>query len=147
MMATAHALIGGAIATSTNNPVLGVSLSALSHPILDMIPHWDFGLGWRQKTKTKLFIEGTLDLLIGVTLAYFIFGRNINFWYFLACMFATEVWDLAQVPYWFLNWKFFPFSTIYKFQHHIQGKAKLPWGILTQIATVAGFVLMLRIFR
>lgn len=147
MMATAHALIGGAIASSTNNPALGISLSALSHPIIDMIPHWDFGWGWRKKTKVKLFLEGFLDLSFGVLISYLIFGRGIALWYFLACVFASVVLDIAQTPYWFLNWKFFPFSTIYKFQHAIQGKAKLPWGILTQVATVAGFLFFLSFFR
>ncbi len=147
MMATAHALVGGAIAASTNNPALGISLSFVSHPILDMIPHWDFGWSWKKKTKIKLFIESFLDLMVGVGISYLIFGRNLNLWYFLACILASEAWDIAQTPYWFLNWRFFPFSTFYKFQHHIQGKAKLPWGILTQVATVAGFIIFLRLFR
>jgi membrane-bound metal-dependent hydrolase YbcI (DUF457 family) len=51
MTATAHALIGGAIAASIPNPALGLPLAAISHPLVDMIPHWDFGLGWRKKKK------------------------------------------------------------------------------------------------
>ena len=51
MTATAHALVGGAIAASAINPAIGLPLAALSHPILDMIPHWDLGIGWRGKNK------------------------------------------------------------------------------------------------
>ena len=54
MTATAHVLIGGAIAASVPDPALGITLAALSHPILDMIPHWDFGFGWRKKSKVLL---------------------------------------------------------------------------------------------
>lgn len=143
MTATAHALVGGAIASTIPDPVIGISLSAISHPLLDMIPHWDAGWGWRQKTKLKLFLEGTADLGFGFIISYLIFGRNIPFWYFFTCVFASVVWDIAEIPYWFWKWNFPPFNWIYKFQSRIQGKARLPWGILTQVAVVVFVVYIL----
>ena len=86
MTATAHALVGGAIAASVINPAIGLPLAALSHPILDMIPHWDLGIGWRGKNKVTLFVESALDLIVGILLAYFIFGQNVNPIYFLSCI-------------------------------------------------------------
>lgn len=146
MTATAHALVGGAIAASVQNPPLGIALSAASHPLLDMIPHWDFGWGWKKKTKLKLFLQAGLDLGVGVILAYLIFGQFVhNLWYFLACVLASEVWDMMEAPFWFLNWKFPPFSTIYNIQSKMQGKARLPWGILTQVATVMVVVFLLQL--
>lgn len=146
MTATAHALMGGAIAASVNNPTLGITLSAMSHPILDMIPHWDFGWGWRKKSKPLLFAQATLDLALGIVLAYLIFGQFIhNYWYFLVCVFVSEVWDMMEAPYWFLNWKFPPFSTIYNIQSRIQGKAKnFTIGVLTQVATIMVAVFLLQ---
>lgn len=147
MTATAHALIGGAIATSVSNPALGITLATLSHPLVDMIPHWDFGTGWRNKNKMTFLVEGVFDLSLGLIASYIIFGQYINLWYFLAVIFSSLFFDLAQIPYWFLNWKFPPFSWFYKIQHELQGKAKnIFTGILTQVATVAGIVLLLRIF-
>lgn len=143
MTATAHALIGGAIASALPNPGVGITLSFISHPLLDMIPHWDAGWGWRKKSKTRLFLEGSIDLTVGFFLSYLIFGTNLPFWYFFACVFASVVWDLLEVPYWFLRWNFPPFSSMYKFQSKIQGKAKLPWGVLTQVATVVAVVFVL----
>lgn len=145
MTATAHALVGGAIAAAIPDPVLGISLSFTSHPILDMIPHWDFGRGWRMKTKIRLFTEGASDLILGVVFAYLLFGLSgVNIWYFLACVFVSELWDLAEIPYWFFNWRFAPFSTIYKFQSRIQGRAKdVSVGILTQVITIAVIVVVL----
>lgn len=147
MTATAHALVGGAIAASITNPAIGLSLAALSHPILDMIPHWDLGVGWRRKNKVTLFAESVLDLSFGIVLAFFIFGRNVDPIYFLACIFFSEIWDILMMPYLLFGWNFPPFSTAYKWQHKIQSNVKLPWGIVTQAVTVYGAVLVLRAFH
>ncbi|MBI4040057.1 hypothetical protein HY389_01740 [Candidatus Daviesbacteria bacterium] len=145
MTATAHALVGGAIAASVPDPTIGLTLSAASHPIMDLIPHWDFGWGWRSKTKVKLFAQASFDLALGFILAYFLFGRYTNnFWYFMAAVFASEIWDMLEAPYWFFNWRFPPFSWIYNIQHRLQGKVKLPWGILTQVAVVIVVVIALQ---
>ncbi len=136
MTATAHALVGGVVASSVQNPALGIALSAISHPLLDLVPHWDFGINWRKKPKTKLFLEAVGDLAFGVTLSYFLFGQNVNFWYFLACIFVSEVWDMLEAPYWFLKWRFPPLSWVYQIQSRMQGRAKLPWGIITQVVAI-----------
>ena len=143
MTATAHALVGGAIAYAVPNPVIGISLAFISHPLLDMIPHWDAGWGWRSKTKKRLFTEAVIDCILGLGLAFLLFGGTTPFWYLLACIFASEALDLMEIPYWFFRWDFPPFSWIYKFQHNIQGKAKLPWGVLTQVVTVGLIIFLL----
>lgn len=144
MTATAHALVGGIIAASVKEPALGLTLSAASHPILDLIPHWDFGWGWRKKNKLTLFAQSLFDLLLGYILAYLLFGRGINFWYFTGCVFLSEVWDMVEAPYWFLGWRFPPFCWIYNIQSRLQGKSKTIWGgIATQVITVALLLLLL----
>lgn len=146
MTATAHALVGGAIAATIKDPVLGISLAILSHPLLDMIPHWDAGWGWRQKTKQRLFLEASADMLLGLCFSYLLFGHGVNAIYFFSCIIAAELFDLAEIPYWFFHWDFPPFSWVYKFQSQIQGKAKLPWGIMTQVATCSIVFVLLQIF-
>lgn len=148
MTATAHALVGGAIAASISNPAIALPLASISHPLLDMIPHWDLGNGWRGKNKVTLFLESCLDLAFGIALAFLIFGRNVDPVYFLLCIFFSEVWDFLMMPYLLFNWKFVPFSTAYEIQHKIQKHAKLsilPWGIITQAATVFASVQLLRL--
>lgn len=141
MTATAHALIGGAIAASTgNNPALGISLSAISHPLVDMIPHWDFGLGWKKKNKILLFLQASGDLIFGVVITFLIFGKIVDPLYLLACILISESWDILQMPYLLFNWKFLPFSAFYHLGHQTNSKAKMPLGILTQLATVTGLV-------
>lgn len=145
MTATAHALIGGAIAASTpNNPALGITLAAISHPVLDFIPHWDFGAGWRKKNKLVLFSQAMADVIFGLVVTYLFFGSVTNPLYLAICILISLSWDILQAPYWIFGWKFFPFSTFYKVQHEINKKAKLPWGVLTQAVTVTGVVLALR---
>ncbi len=147
MTATAHALIGGAIASAVPNPALGITLSAMSHPIADMIPHWDFGLGWRKKSKVLLFFQASADLIFGIVITFALFGRSTNWLYLLTCILISESWDLLQAPYWLFNWKFPPFSYFYKFQHAINAKASLPWGILSQAAAVSVLALVLQTFH
>lgn len=143
MTATAHALIGGAIASTIQNPELGLALSFISHPIMDLIPHWDFAGNWRSKKKLKLFLEASLDLSFGVVISYALFGRNTDLWYFLACIVASEIWDVIEAPYWLLNWRFPPISWVYNIQSRMQGKAELPWGLITQILFVTVAIVIL----
>ncbi len=145
MTATAHALVGGAIAAAIpNHPALGITLAALSHPILDMIPHWDFGRGWRQKSKALLFFQAIADLIFGTVITFIFFGKTTDNLYLLMAILASESWDIMQAPYWLFGWKFFPFSTFYNFQHLINKSIKAPWGIITQAVTVTGLFLVLR---
>lgn len=147
MTATAHALIGGAIASSISNPAIALPLSAISHPLVDLIPHWDVGRDWRKKKKIELFLEASADLVGGFIISYLIFGRNIDFWYFFAVIFVAEVWDIIESPYWFFDWNFPPFSWVYQIQHRMQGRASfLPWGFLTQVVTVGLVIWILQIF-
>lgn len=144
MTATAHALIGGAIAASFSNPAIGIPLAAISHPIADMIPHWDFGCGWKKKNKSLLFFQSAADLVIGITLTFLIFGNTTDPLYLALAIFMSESWDLLHVPYLLFNWKFFPFYTFYKFGHLTNKQTGMPWGIITQAASVTGLTLFLR---
>ncbi len=104
----------------------------------------DLGVGWRKKNKVTLLVESVLDLIIGIILAYFIFGKNVDPIYLLTCIFFSEIWDILMMPYLLFGWKIAPFSTAYNWQHKIQANAKLPWGILTQAVAVYGVVWALR---
>lgn len=146
MTATAHALVGGAIAASISNPAIGLPLAAISHPLMDLIPHWDFARNWKTKPKLKLFTECVLDLVLGVFLTYLIFGQSVTFWYLAAALFVSEMWDIFEAPYWFLKWRFPPFSTIYEIQHRMQSRTNLKWGLLTQVVTVLVVVVILQNF-
>lgn len=142
MTATAHAIVGGSLAAAfPNDPALGITLAAVSHPFLDMVPHWDFGLGWKKKNKVLLFFQSGADLAFGIIVTFLIFGKFTDNLYLALAIFMSESWDLMLMPYLLFGWKFPPFSTFYKVQHALNRKANFFWGILTQAAAVFGFLL------
>lgn len=148
MTLTAHILVGGAISASIQNPLIGLPLAAATHPLMDLLPHWDVGWGWRQKTKQRLFLECVADLILGLVAAYLLFGRFVDPIYFLLAAFFSIFWDLMEGPYLILGWKIPPFYTFYSIQHKLQGKSKSVFGgILTQVGVVAGMALVLRFFQ
>ncbi|MCL5675713.1 MAG: hypothetical protein M1120_01145 [Patescibacteria group bacterium] len=139
MTSTTHSLVAVAIAAEIQQPLFAIPLAFASNFILDMVPHWDFGFGWRQKSKTKLFLEGTLDVVVSyilVTLIYFRFLSYLNPFFVFACVFASQLPDWLEIPYLLLNWKNEPFHFFYKIQHFIHRKLDLPWGIVPQVAIV-----------
>ncbi|MBU1000758.1 hypothetical protein KKE78_05200 [Patescibacteria group bacterium] len=144
MTATTHALIAGIIAQYVPDPTIGISLSAISHPIVDLIPHWDLGSSWKNKNKTSLFFQTSADLIFGTFLTFLIFGNTTNHLYLFICILISESWDIFQVPYLLLNWKFLPFSAFYNFGHLTNSKTGMFWGVISQFATIGGLVLILR---
>lgn len=146
MTASAHALVGGAVAASVANPALGLAISAISHPLLDIVPHWDLGWGWREKSKVVLLFQSVGDLAFGTVLSYLIFyNSDINIYYFFLSILVSTGWDIAEGPYLLLNWRFPPFSWVYKFQHDLQGKLALPWGLVIQVVAVVVIYLILQL--
>lgn len=143
MTATAHALVGGAIAAFVKDPVLGVTLAATSHPILDSIPHWDFAANWRSKHKLVFLAQAVGDFVIGLLIAWLLFHSLTSIGYLFTCIFAATVWDMMEVPYWFWDWRFPPFSWSHNIQSHLQGKARLPWGAISQVVTVSVIIWVL----
>ncbi len=139
MTSTTHSLVAVAIAAKISNPTLAIPLAFASNFLLDTIPHWDFGFGWRQKGKTKLFWEGVLDVSLSYFLATVIFLKFlplVNPLLLYASVFASQLPDWLEVPYLLFNWKKEPFHFFYRIQHHIHRKWDLPWGVVPQIAIV-----------
>lgn len=147
MIATAHALIGGAIATSIPNPAIGIAMAAVSHPLMDLVPHWDFARGWQDKPKIKLFIESSIDVIVGLVLTFIFFSQGVELKYFAACVLASIIWDFLEVPYWFLKRKIPPFYWIYQIQSRMQGRTGLRWGLISQVVTVVGIIFLLQAIK
>ncbi len=147
MVATAHAIVGGAIVSSVPDPVLGLAIATLSHPVLDMVPHWDLGRNWTKKNKLTLAIQSLADLFLGFIATYLIFyNSNIPVWYFWSAVFLSTGWDVATGPYMLFKWRFPPFSWLYKFQSRIQSDTDFKTGMLIQGIFVAGVVVLVKFF-
>jgi len=139
MTATGHAMIGTAIAVSISNPVIGLPLAFLSHIAADAFPHWDTGWKMREKPFVRFFAESILDLVISLTLPFFIvslFFPETNYTYVFIMIITAQLLDWLSAPYVFLKWKFFPFNIPYSFQKIFDNPIGPPAGVIGQLAVI-----------
>jgi hypothetical protein len=157
MTSTAHTLVAGAIASRLGNPYLAVPLAFCSHFVMDSIPHWDFGTNWRNRSKNATGAFAIADTLLGLTVAYFIFAAKVPTVPLLAVLVVSVLPDWLEAPWYIFfanhektqpsaNAEFMEKLTyrIYKLENRFHSKAQAPLGIITQIATVAFFLILLK---
>jgi hypothetical protein len=156
MTATAHTLVAGAIATAIPDPYLAATLSLTSHFVLDSIPHWDFGTNWRNRPKWATGAIAITETLLGMTIAYFVYAHKAPFIPLAVCIVLSILPDWMEAP-WYIFFatpeKTHPSKTdgfwahltygIYKAENRFHSKAQAPLGIITQIVTVAFFMILL----
>lgn len=157
MTATAHALVAGAIAARVGNPFIAVPLAIASHFIMDCVPHWDFGTHWRSRSKTATGTYAIIDTLVGITVAYFLFSAKVEVVPLMATVIAGVLPDWLETPWYIFFahqkkhepgtkagfWEHVTFN-IYKLENQFHAKAEFPFGAITQLATVAFFLLILQ---
>jgi len=138
MTASAHALVGASLAAKIVNPTIGLPLALVSHSLLDLIPHWDFGTNHQQKSKTRLFLEASFDVLLGVFLVWLLFRNLVSPVYLWSMVVA------AQLPDWIDTFSsligisdYKPFVWLKNFQRKYNNKLELPWGLITQSVALA----------
>lgn len=140
MTATTHSLVGASIGKLLPNPYFSIPLAIVSNFLMDLIPHWDTGTGWRNRPKILTFLATGIDVALGLALAFLLFGKKTNPIYLAILVFAATLPDWLEAPYLFLGWDFPPFSWFYKFQSKFHSKNGLPWGIITQIIIVVPII-------
>ncbi len=157
MTATAHALVAGAIATKFPDPTTAAALALTSHFIMDSVPHWDIGTNWRSRSKTATGTFAIIETLTGITIAYALFAGKVELFLLTITLIASLIPDWLEAPWyiWFANHK----KTgpraragilerccfaIYKKQNLLHAKAQFPFGLITQFATVAFFLVLLK---
>ena len=157
MTATAHALVAGAIYRAIPNPVIAIPLAIASHFIMDAVPHWDIGTSWRARSKKMTGVFAILETVLGITLAYFLFQGKGDSVPLIATIIASELPDWLEAPWYIFFahqnkhepgaraglWENVTYR-IYKAENTVHAKAAAPFGIITQIATVAFFLILLR---
>lgn len=147
MTASGHAVVGAAIATLIPNPLVSFPVAFLSHFVCDKIPHWDIMTN-KNKTKTQILVQSTLDVLLGFTLVgliFIYFLQASNPVIILLGAFAAQLPDWLELPY-FIFGKHYPvFYENYRLQSWVHdvwfdSRLKAPWGIVTQVVVVAIFI-------
>lgn len=141
MTSVSHALIGAAIASRVVDPFTVAVIAFTTHFVCDAIPHWDLGTNWRGRSKR---ITGTLaiaETMIAVFGSYLLFMNFVPNKFALALgIFFSVLPDLLQAPY----YMFKNAPSICVISHNAQSaiheRLQAPWGVLTQVATVAAFL-------
>jgi hypothetical protein len=150
-------LVAGAIASKVADPVAAPAISLASHFLLDSIPHWDFGADWRKRTKLETGMFAVADTVIGLFLAYYLFGNEVSPLMLFACLILSVLPDWLEAP-WYI---FFADQNttglkknasiseracfwFYKSTNRMHSKGTFPWGLVSQVATITFFLLLLR---
>jgi len=156
MTATAHALVSAAIYRSIPAPIISIPLAFVSHFVMDAIPHWDFGTDWRGRSKKNTGLLAIAETTLGITVAYFLFQGKGDALPLLSTIIAGELPDWLEAPWYIFFarkdkhkpspsagfWEKFTYR-IYRTENIFHAKAGYPLGVLTQVVTVAFFLLLL----
>ncbi len=156
MTATAHALVGAAIASHGSNPLVSGTLIVSSHFILDAIPHWDFGTDWRKRPKTITGALAIVDTAVGFLTAIVLFSHSLSSVHIVTAVSLALIPDWIEAP-WYMFFaskdkkspaadagaiERFMFR-VYSLLNSVHSRMDLPRGILTQVGTVLFFLFLL----
>lgn len=133
MLAASHAIAGAIIAKSVATPEIGYSLALVSHPLLDLFPHWDMHTRNSKREPGITIWSSLVDAGAGFGIGLVLFWGQIDWKILLVTMFIAQLPDWLEAPYNVLGWNFPPFSTIKTIQHYVHCKMNLPWGLLPQL--------------
>ncbi len=156
MTATAHALVSAAIYRAIPDLSLSMPLAVASHFIMDAVPHWDLGTAWRSRSKKETGMLAIAETVLGITVAYFLFSGKGSGIPILLTIAAGEFPDWIEAPWYIFFAKqnkhepgpragFWEKCTyrIYRLENVFHAKTTYPFGLVTQIITVAFFLLLL----
>lgn len=119
MTASAHAVIGAAIATKIPDLRISLPLILVSHILGDLPNHWDTATNWQTKKNTQVFRDTLADELIGFFAVFLVFilwlGQDPT--RIILSVFTSQLFDYLEIPYFFLGWKSAPWSWINSFTH------------------------------
>lgn len=158
MMATAHALVGCAIATKITDPVTAGTLIVASHWIMDLIPHWDFGTDWQKRSKAATGMLALGDTVFAFLLSFLMFSTVLSPLWIIVAVSLANLPDWLEAPWFIFFGKQGEHAVshgsgvrklsfwIYKYQElygHTMGT--FPHGVYTQVFTVGFFLILLQL--
>ena len=149
MLLTPHVLVGIAVASAVQDPVLAVPLAFALHFAGDVVPHWDFYSHTDKEQRLRGWRPIAVMADMGLGIAIGSFFTLYALWVLRSpgtaltifmCGIASVLPDALEAPYVFMNKQPWVTKLMYSIQHRLQFQAPLPWGIISQII-VCGFSL------
>lgn len=129
MLETPHALVGMVIATTIQNPWVGLPLAFLSHFGVDMLPHWN----WEPDARPLSLLGIVLDLILLEILTFYLAFQSPLKLNLAAGAFFAILPDLLEAPYIFFGFNNRYIQKLCQFQKSIQNRTPILLGILTQL--------------
>ena len=161
MILTTHAIVGAAAGRIFLNPLMAFAVGFISHFILDVIPHWGYGLKSRIRNEKEPLKEDIvlnrefigdlarigLDFVFGVSAAIFIFRGEGGFIGAPADLLAGIAGGLLPD---FMQFLYFEirrgplifFQKLHIYIHRGKELSVLPYGILSQIIVIIAAVII-----
>jgi hypothetical protein len=130
MILSAHAVSGAAFASLTpDKPLVGFVVGFPSHFVLDAIPHWDYSLESIKhegndpmkddmvldKRFLKDILKISADAIIGLLLAYLIFGFYLKVSIFVILCGAVGAMMPDALAFVYMKWKHEPLTSLQRF--------------------------------
>jgi hypothetical protein len=152
MLLTPHTLVGVAIASAIHNPIIAVPVAFGFHFLGDLVPHWDFYSKTTREQRVKgwrpvaVMAEMGLGIAVGMyfTLqALWVYHDSMQALNIFLCGIASVLPDVLTGPDIYFDKRLKMFRWIHTLQSKLQNQAKLPWGMLSQVAVVAFCLLMI----
>ncbi len=157
MTLTAHAIVGGAIASIIpKDPAIVFCAAFASHFLVDAIPHFDISLtsasvnpniGAPMKYDKALFRDFLVigaDALLGIVLAIFLFSSPQTFWVILLGACAGILPDALQFLY--VRFRHEPLISLQRFHRWIHTRNHLKDSVLVGISSQVLFLLVVVAF-
>lgn len=148
MTITPHVLIGAALATTTNIPVVAFLLGFLSHFLLDAIPHLEPGSFFSEADRAKgdrwptwAYLFAICEFILVATVFYFLFHHRSDF--IILCWGALggiTLDILTHNPFYFTReWPVIKqLNYLHRKLHYHKANAEWYWGALTTILLIGG---------
>ena len=157
MTSTAHTLVAGAIASKFVDPATAAGLAFVAHYIMDSVPHWDWGTNWRTRPKRITAVLAVSETIFGIGITWYLFAAGTIPTTLAVTIAASLLPDWLETPWYIFFarqkktepaarasiWETLSYR-IYKYQNFFHTKAQFPIGLLTQVVTVAFFVVALQ---
>lgn len=145
MVELPHTIVGAVIAVKVGNPALALPLAFASHFALEFVPHWNPHLYTETKKFGRVTKKSTwfvaADVVLSLAAGFFVASTVLpdlgHFWTVIAASFAAVLPDVAEGPWFFLNFKHPALERLILFQRSIQFDTSPIPGILTQLVTIA----------
>ena len=132
MLNITHGLVGATIAAQPISAFVSLPAAFLSHFLLDVIPHSDWGINFKKRSRSRSFLLSLADGLAAMLIVYLVYQQKKPFELIIWLgMFSAMGQDFLDAPATFFQRRFFSPTTNLHRKFHANER-DIFWGLLPQ---------------